>query len=249
MAEDWSLLSNHGRALVLLARRPYLRLREIADSLGVTPRAVQDIVGDLEREGYLEKHREGRRNRYVVRGEVPIDDPVSGDREAADLFQALGVEPRVPPTSATRRAIVLACSDHRFQEPLRDLLAAEGLLGRSEVLLWPGGSAALAGPDAGRLIAAMELAGGAAPGRVILVAHQDCRVPGAHVRPGTDAFRTRRAVTERRRRATDRIRRRFGVEPELWFLDRRGARPVRSRPSSGDEPREPRRSELAAAST
>jgi hypothetical protein len=76
----------------------------------------------------------------------------------------------------------------------------------------------------------MELAGGTAPHRVILVAHQDCRIPGARVRAGADAFRTRRAVTERRRKASDRIRRRFGVEPELWFLDRHGARPVRSRP-------------------
>jgi hypothetical protein len=78
----------------------------------------------------------------------------------------------------------------------------------------------------------MALAGGAAPSRIVLVAHQDCRVPGAHVRAGTDAFRTRRAVTGRRRRATERIRRRFGVEPELWFLDRSGARPVRSRTAS-----------------
>jgi hypothetical protein len=245
MANDWTLLSNHGRALVLLARRPDLRLREIAERLGVTPRAVQDIVNDLEREGYLERHREGRRNRYLVRGEVPIHDPVSGDREAADLFAALGVEPRVAPSSGPRRAIVLACSDHRFQEPLRDLLAAEGLLGRSELLLWPGGSAALAGPDAGRLLAAMELAGGTAPHRVVLVAHQGCRVPGAHVRAGADAFRTRGAVTERRRKASDRIRRRFGVEPELWFLDRHGARPVRSRPPALDH----RSSDLVTAST
>src|SRR5258708_1384087 len=108
MAKEWSLLSTHGRALVLLAFRPYLRLREIGESLDGTPRAVQDIVGDLEREGYLERHREGRRNRYVVRGDAPLHDPVSGDREAADLFQALGVEPRVPPSEGPRRAIILA---------------------------------------------------------------------------------------------------------------------------------------------
>ena len=226
MARSWSLLSNHGRALLLLARRPASRLRELADELGLTPRAVQDILRDLEGEGYLERHREGRRNRYVVRGDRAMHDPVSADRDAADLLHALGAEPRVPPRSGPRRAVVLACSDHRYQEPLRDLLAAEGLLGRSELLLWPGGSSALGGPDAAGILGAVELAAGAAPPRMILVAHQDCRVPGAAVRASGDALRTRRAVSERRRRAVQRVRRRFGVEPELWFLDRSGARRV-----------------------
>jgi hypothetical protein len=230
MARAWSLLSNHGRALVLLARRPASRLRELADDLGLTPRAVQDIVRDLEGVGYLERHREGRRNRYVVRGDRPMHDPVSADRDAADLLHALGTEPRVPPTRGRLHAVVLACSDHRYQEPLRDLIAAEGLLGRSELLLWPGGSSALAGPEGTRLLNAVELAAGSSPPRVILVAHQDCRVPGAAVRASTDAFRTGRAVAERRRRAADRVRRRFGVEPELWFLDRRGARRVATPP-------------------
>jgi DNA-binding Lrp family transcriptional regulator len=226
MARDRSLLSNHGRALLLLARRPGSRLRELGEELGLTPRAVQDILRDLERGGYLERHREGRRNRYVVRGDRPMHDPVSEDRDTADLLHALGAEPRVPPTSGPRRAVVIACSDHRYQEPLRDLVAAEGLLGRSEVLLWPGGSSAIAGPEGTRILDAVELAAGSSPQRVILVAHQDCRVPGAVVRASTDAFRTRRSVTERRRRAAERVRRRFGVEPELWFLDRRGARRV-----------------------
>lgn len=230
MARAWSLLSNHGRALVLLARRPASRLRELADELGLTPRAVQDIVRDLEGGGYLERHREGRRNRYVVRGDRPMHDPLS-DRDAADLLQALGAEPRVAPATGALHAVVLACSDHRYQEPLRDLIAAEGLLGRSELLLWPGGSSALAGPEGTRILDALELAAGSSPPRVILVAHQDCRVHGAAVRVSTDAFRTGRAVVERRRRAADRVRRRFGVEPELWFLDRRGARRVATPPS------------------
>src|SRR5204863_278421 len=81
--------------------------------------------------------------RDVVRGDRPMHDPVSADRDAADLLHALGAEPRVPPAPGRLHAVVLACSDHRYQEPLRDLIAAEGLLGRSELLLWPGGSSAL----------------------------------------------------------------------------------------------------------
>jgi hypothetical protein len=230
MVRDRSLLSNHGRTLVLLAHRPTALLRDLASELGLTPRAVQDIVGDLERTGYLERHRDGRRNRYVVRGDRPMHDPVSANHDVADLLHALAVEPRVPASRGPRRAVVLACSDHRFQEPLRDLLAAEGLLGRAEILLWPGGSSALAGPDAGRVLDAVELAVGEPPRRMILVAHQECRVRGAVVHASSDVFRTRRAVVERRRRAVERVRRRFGVEPELWFLDLGGARRVAAAP-------------------
>ena len=76
MAIEWSLLSNHGLIMTTIARRPDLRLREIAAQVGITERAVQTLVGgDLVRAGYLERIREGRRNRYVVRGDQPITTP------------------------------------------------------------------------------------------------------------------------------------------------------------------------------
>ncbi|MBI4261430.1 MAG: hypothetical protein HY658_12790, partial [Actinobacteria bacterium] len=121
----------------------------------------------------------------------------------------------------------LACSDHRFQGPLRALLAGEGVVERSELLMWPGGASALGGPDAGRVMAALEtVAGERPPARLLLVAHQGCRVPGAYVARARDPFRTRRLVTRRRRLAVGRVRRRLGLEPELWFLSVRGARRV-----------------------
>ena len=189
MPRDWSLLSSHGRALVILAGRPTSRLRDLAQDLGLTPRAVQDIVRDLEESGYLERHREGRRNRYVVRGDRPMHDPVSADHDAADLLHALGVEPRVPPTSGPLRAVILACSDHRFQEPLRDLLAAEGLLGTSELLLWPGGSSALAGP-AGSGSSTPSSSPPAAPRRAWSWSRTraaGCRAPSCEPRPTSSA--------------------------------------------------------------
>ena len=125
--------------------------------------------------------------------------------------------------------MVLACSDHRYQEPLRDLLAAEGLLGGAETILWPGGSSALAGPEGGAIMTAMTVAAaGLRPRRLVLVAHQGCRVPGAHLQPGMDPFAVRRVVAERRQFAVERAQTLFAVEPELWFLTHRGARRVRS---------------------
>ncbi len=62
-------LSNHGHVLVALARDPGARMRDVADAVGITERAVQQIVRDLSEQGYLHKEKVGRRNRYaVVRG-------------------------------------------------------------------------------------------------------------------------------------------------------------------------------------
>jgi DNA-binding IclR family transcriptional regulator len=63
---SWTLLTGHGHVLVEIARRPDARLRDIADVAGITERAAQAIVSDLEAAGYLTRQREGRRNRYVV---------------------------------------------------------------------------------------------------------------------------------------------------------------------------------------
>ena len=65
----WTFLSNHGHVLVSLARDPDARMRDVAEAVGITERAVQQIVHDLVEQGYLVKVKVGRRNRYtVVRG-------------------------------------------------------------------------------------------------------------------------------------------------------------------------------------
>lgn len=63
---DWTFLSNHGHVLVCLARDPDVRMRDVAASVGITERAVQQIVRDLVDEAYVEKEKVGRRNRYRV---------------------------------------------------------------------------------------------------------------------------------------------------------------------------------------
>lgn len=221
-----SLFTNHGAVLLALAHRPDLRIRDIAAEVGITERAAQGILTDLTEAGYLERTRVGRRNHYVVHGDMPL--PQTGDREVADLFRALVSDPISEPSGGARRAVVLACSDYRFQEPLRNLLAAEGLLARAEIFLWPGGSAALGGTAGPELLAEMVQAVGAeASPRVILVAHQGCHARGAYVVPKRDPIETGRAVLRRRRKGVERAQKAFGVEPELWFLDPKGGHRVR----------------------
>lgn len=66
MTGEWTYFSNHGHVLFCLAREPDMLLREVAARVGVTERAVQRIVADLEAAGVLQRERDGRRNRYTI---------------------------------------------------------------------------------------------------------------------------------------------------------------------------------------
>jgi DNA-binding MarR family transcriptional regulator len=82
----WTFLSNHAHVLLLLAKEPDLRLREIAEQVGITERAVQRIVTDLERDQYIEREKIGRRNRYRVHPELPLRHPLEAHRKIAALI-------------------------------------------------------------------------------------------------------------------------------------------------------------------
>ena len=66
MMGDWTLFSNHGHVLVCLARKNDARLRDVAVQVGITERAVQKIVKDLQEAGFIEVRKQGRCNRYRI---------------------------------------------------------------------------------------------------------------------------------------------------------------------------------------
>ena len=82
----WTFLSNHAHVLLLLAKDPDLRLREIAAQVGITERAVQRIVTDLETDRYIEREKIGRRNRYLVHPDLPLRHPLEAHRKIASLI-------------------------------------------------------------------------------------------------------------------------------------------------------------------
>lgn len=71
-SRPWQFVTNHTQVLVCLARDPDVRLRDIADSVGITVGSAQRIVADLIDAGFVERTREGRRNRYVVNRGTPM---------------------------------------------------------------------------------------------------------------------------------------------------------------------------------
>jgi DNA-binding Lrp family transcriptional regulator len=81
----WTFLSNHGHVLVALSRDPRARLRDLAQAVGITERAVLLILSDLEAEGILERIREGRRNRYRLNLDAPLRHPLEEHRSVGEL--------------------------------------------------------------------------------------------------------------------------------------------------------------------
>ena len=84
---EWTFLSNHGHVLLVIARDPEIRLREVADLVGITERAVQRIVADLVDGGYLSRERTGRRNRYRLHPNLPLRHPLESHRSIGDLVE------------------------------------------------------------------------------------------------------------------------------------------------------------------
>ena len=85
-APSWTFLTNHAHVLFAIAAEPELRMRDVADRVGITERAVQRIVAELEQGGYLTVTREGRRNRYAVDPDRPLRHPVEAHRTIGHLI-------------------------------------------------------------------------------------------------------------------------------------------------------------------
>lgn len=88
---EWTLLSNHGYVLLCIAEDPDTRLRDIADRVGITERAVFGIVQDLERGGILQRVKVGRRNNYVINVDSPLRHEIEAGHSVGDLISALVV--------------------------------------------------------------------------------------------------------------------------------------------------------------
>lgn len=86
---EWTFLTNHGHVIVCVARDPGIRMRDIADRVGITERAAQRIVAELVEAGYLDRKRDGRRNQYTLNAELPLRHPLEQGNVIGDLLGIL----------------------------------------------------------------------------------------------------------------------------------------------------------------
>lgn len=85
--------------LIIIAETPSIRLRDIATRIGITERAAQRIVGDLEADGYLSHKKEGRRNHYSLHPDAHLRHPLEKEIEIGQLIEFISSR-GAPSTSA-----------------------------------------------------------------------------------------------------------------------------------------------------
>ena len=85
----WTFLTNHSHVLLCIAEDPDVLLREVAQHVGITERATQRIVAELEEAGYVSHERVGRRNRYQVHATLPLRHPLEDHLEIGALLRVL----------------------------------------------------------------------------------------------------------------------------------------------------------------
>jgi DNA-binding MarR family transcriptional regulator len=89
----WQFVTNHTQVLLCVARDPDVRLRDIADSVGITIGSAQRIVSELIQAGFVDRTREGRRNRYVINRDSPmLRHAAQNGQEIGDLLELLEVD-------------------------------------------------------------------------------------------------------------------------------------------------------------
>src|SRR5437870_85857 len=93
-ARRWTFVTNHTQVLLCLAEKPDIRLRDVAEWVGITERAAQRILTDLVEAGYVERTRVGRRNRYTLNGTSEMRYTSQRGLEVGDLLDLL--KPAVP---------------------------------------------------------------------------------------------------------------------------------------------------------
>lgn len=96
---EWTFFTNHAHVLVCLASDGEMRLRDVALKVGITERAVQRIVMELEEGKIIERARDGRRNQYTINHAMPLRHSIESHRTVGDLLRLvlpLRGDPDVP---------------------------------------------------------------------------------------------------------------------------------------------------------
>jgi DNA-binding MarR family transcriptional regulator len=86
----WTFLTNHAHVLVCIAEDPDVRVRDIAERVGITERSAGAIVADLVADGYAHKERVGRRNTYSVNPDGRLRHPLEDQHTVGELLTMLG---------------------------------------------------------------------------------------------------------------------------------------------------------------
>ena len=98
LSRSCTFLTNHTRVLLAVDHDPTIRMCDLARQVQVSERAVQGLVANLVSSGCITRVRVGRRNRYYVHYEAPLDDPRDTHLTVGDLL-------KMTPAPALQRSV------------------------------------------------------------------------------------------------------------------------------------------------
>ena len=73
----------------MLHANPEMIQRDVAAAVGITERAVQHIVHNLVEDGFIEREKVGRQNRYRVITDQPLRHPIEAHRTIGDVLKLI----------------------------------------------------------------------------------------------------------------------------------------------------------------
>ncbi len=86
---SWNFFTNYGHVIFLLSENPQMTLRDISSKVGITERATQTIITDLEKEGFIKITKVGRNNRYKVCGKKRLRHEIESKCRLEDLISTI----------------------------------------------------------------------------------------------------------------------------------------------------------------
>lgn len=85
----WTFLTNHTQVLLCIAQDVDIRLRDVAEKVGVTERAAQRIVADLIDAEIIDRRRVGRRNHYLINRKAAMRHAAQAEHQVGPLLDLL----------------------------------------------------------------------------------------------------------------------------------------------------------------
>jgi DNA-binding MarR family transcriptional regulator len=94
--KSWTFLTNHAQVLLCIAHNSDIRLRDIAQTVGITERAAQRIVLELVQANFIQRQRHGRRNRYAINPNAQMRHAAQQGHTVAELLNLLQPQDAAP---------------------------------------------------------------------------------------------------------------------------------------------------------
>lgn len=88
-SKPWRFVTNHTQVLLCISRDGNVRMRDVAERVGITERAAQRIIADLIEGGYVQRKTVGRRNHYSIDRRAKMRHPAQVNQEIGDLLDLL----------------------------------------------------------------------------------------------------------------------------------------------------------------